>query len=54
MREILFLISCIGFIWAFIKIELYFIYKSRESFRELKKAYKDLKKSKEDLQEFLK
>jgi len=54
MREIIFILSIIGLIWAFIRVEIYFIYKSRESFRELKQAYKDLKKSKQDLKEFLK
>jgi len=54
MIKLLYILSIIGLIWAFIRIELYFIYKSRESFRELKEAYKDLKKSKDDLEEFLK
>jgi hypothetical protein len=54
MREILFILSVIGFIWAFIKIELWLIHKSRESFKELKEAYKNYKKSKEDLYKFIK
>ena len=39
---------------GFIKIELYFWYKTRESFKELRRAYKDLKKSREDLHNLLK
>jgi hypothetical protein len=54
MVKILFILSVIGFLICFIKIELYFIYKSREKFRELKEAYKDLKKSEQNLHNLFK
>jgi hypothetical protein len=53
-REIIFILSVIGFLICFIKIELYFIYKSRESFRDLKNAYRELKKSRTNLHNLLK
>ena len=49
MREIYFILLVTIFILAFIKIEIYFIYKSRKKFRDLKEAYKEYKKSREDL-----
>jgi flagellar biogenesis protein FliO len=54
MKEVYFILLVIIFILAFIKIEIYFIYKSREKFEELKKAYIDLKNIREDLHNLLK
>ena len=54
MNKILLIIWTILFLIAVVKIELYFLYKSREKFLELKKVYKELKKSKEDLYNLLK
>lgn len=53
MRELLFLLSVIGFIWAFIKVEIYLFKKSREKFLELKQAYKELKDAEQDLHNLL-
>ena len=54
MREIIFILASLGLLVCFIKVEIYFIQKSRENFRELKKAYKELKEAEQDLHNLLK
>jgi hypothetical protein len=54
MREIIFILSVIGFMVAFFKIEIYFIRKSREKFLEAGRAWKELKESKDNLYNLLK
>lgn len=54
MIKLFYILSILGFIWASVMVEIFFIKKSREKFIELKEAYKDFKKSKEDLEEFIK
>lgn len=53
MNILIYTLAVIGFIWASYKIEIYFIRKSRESFRELKQAYKEMKEAKQDLHNLL-
>jgi len=43
----------IVFLVCFIKLEIYFIHKSKEQFNELKKVYKDYKEAKESIKEYL-
>jgi hypothetical protein len=43
----------IVFLVCFIKLELFFIRKSKERFEDLKKAYKDYKEAREDIKEYL-
>jgi hypothetical protein len=54
MREIIFILSVIGFMVAFFKIEIYFIRKSREKFLEAGRAWKELKEAEQDLHKLLK
>lgn len=54
MREIIFIISILVFIYCFIKIEIYFIWKSRQAFKDLKEAYISFKKSKDNLHNLFK
>lgn len=49
IKLLLYTIFTIIFLIAYIKINIYFIYKSREAFKNLKEAYISLKKAKEDL-----
>jgi cbb3-type cytochrome oxidase subunit 3 len=44
----------IVFLVCFIKLEIYFIHKSKERFNELKKAYIDYKEAKENIKEYMK
>jgi cbb3-type cytochrome oxidase subunit 3 len=48
-KLLIYTIFTIGFLIAFIKINIYFIYKSKEAFKNLKESYISLKKAKEDL-----
>jgi len=43
----------IVFLVCFIKLELFFIRKSKERFEDLKKAYKDYKEAKDSIKEYL-
>lgn len=54
MKDLLFIIWAILFLIGFVKVEAYFLFKSRQAFKELKNAYIDYKKAKKDLEEFLK
>lgn len=49
IKLLLYTIFLIIFLIAYIKINIYFIYKSKESFKNLKEAYISLKKAREDL-----
>jgi hypothetical protein len=51
---IIFTLAVIGLLVCFFKIEIYFIRKSRESFRELKQAYREMKDAEQDLHNLLK
>ena len=53
-RLTLFLILLIIWLTAFIKIELWLLYKSKEKIKEAIEAYRELKKSKQDLEDFIK
>lgn len=53
MREIIFIISVLGFIYCFIKIEIYFIHNSISAFKDLKKARQDLDREKSDLEQYM-
>jgi len=52
-KDIIYLLLVAGLMIAFIKVELYFIFKSREKFNELKKAYAELKQTRKDLEDLL-
>jgi len=54
MREIIFILASLGLLICFIKVEIYFIQKSRENFRELKQAYKELKEAEQELKKIIK
>lgn len=43
----------IVFLVCFVKLEIYFIYKSKERFIDLKKAYKEFKEAERDIKIFL-
>jgi len=43
----------IVFLVCFIKLELFFIRKSKERFEDLKKAYKDYKEAKDNIKKYL-
>jgi len=53
-RLTLFLILLIIWLTAFIKIELWLLYKSKEKIKEAIEAYRELKKSKQDLEDLFK
>ena len=53
MKSSIFLISVIGFLICFVEIELYFIHKSIERFKELAGAYKKYKQAKTELEAIL-
>jgi len=50
----LFLIWLFIFLLAFVKIEIWLFYKSKEKIKEAIEAYRELKKSKQDLEDFIK
>jgi hypothetical protein len=54
IKLLIYTIFTIGFLIAFIKIEMYFIYKSRENFRNLGTAYRELKQSRTNLEKLIK
>jgi len=54
MDKIIFILAVLLFLVAFIRLEIYFIQKSREKFRDLGRAYKELKEIKKGLYNLLK
>lgn len=52
IRDIIYILSVILLLVAFIKIEVYLIYKSKEGFKKALEAFKELKKAKEDLRRY--
>ena len=54
MKYLIFLISVMGFLICFVKIELYLIHKSIERFEDLAGAYKEYKQAEKDLKEKVK
>jgi hypothetical protein len=53
-KDTIYLLLVAGLMIAFIKVELYFIYKSRENFRNLGTAYRELKQSRTNLEKLIK
>jgi len=49
IKLVLFSFWTIGFIWLAIRIEIYFLYKSINAFKELKEARNKLQESKQEL-----
>ena len=49
MRDILFILSVIGFIISFIMVEIFFIKKSKQKILEAIKAYRELKEAEKTL-----
>jgi len=53
MREVIFVISVLGIIYCFIKIEIHFIHKSISAFKDLKKAIQDLERENKNLEQYI-
>ena len=54
MIKLFYISSFIVFIWAYIKVLIYFIDKSKEKFKEAIKAYKEFKEAERDIKGVLK
>ena len=54
IKLLVYTIFTIVFLIAFFKIEIYFIQKSRESFRDLVNSYRELRQSRTNLHNLLK
>ena len=54
IKLLVYTIFTIVFLIAFFKIEIYFIQKSRENFRDLVNSYRELKQSRTNLEDFIK